>query len=701
MMKNVHATAPPAFARLRATRLSREPNHGATHGLRAVAVAVLGLAAATVIGVASAPALAASSEMDVLTQQGISPARAEQALAVQGRVAETELVRRIERVLADAYAGVWFEPAAAKFHVGVTSDASGQAVTRLVARAGLTADVVVTTVRSTWNELIAAQNEWNRRLARLFANADVTTAIDPERNAVSVTLSSSVSSSERAAIIDGAEKARANILVSTASSPKLRLVSEATCEARFTASRAFCERTLVAGVGISIEGQVQPTCTAGPMLIEGNETYMLTAGHCFGEERTVLNENFARVKVTSEYPAGGGAKEIGNEGTRYLDNVRDMAEVKILRPGSFSQALPTPVPALVTEWTESPRTPHAVEGVEAAILRQTICHEGMATGEQCGEVTALNITAENGEHLVETSACSAGGDSGGPYFTRAGGRLLMVGMHKGRPARTTPGCGEANPRTDFEPLLDLRGAAGFGILSTFAGQSLLTTANETRPRGLPDISITLCAPNCASSYPLHLNYLSNTVRTKLEAATGSVLSGEGLHVLYLIGELTALGTFRAIFLKVVKGTEKCFNQGVEANGEVLTEGSFHIVYTSLAGSTQGLQLGVLYLIKELTGTTEISCPTSATNVKVRGSMIGALNLKGTAESSQLTGISSVLKGSLGKQSFRAYWNDAGTGLLAKLESNVSGTGFKESSQVVEGEPEATALEGKMFVITNR
>ncbi len=59
---------------------------------------------------------------------------------------------------------------------------------------------------------------------------------------------------------------------------------------------------------------------------------------------------------------------------------------------------------------------------------------------------------------------------------------------------------------------------------------------------LPDISLTLGA-----AYPLHLNYLSNIANTTLDTAAGTELQGEGLHVLFLIGELTALGTFRAIF----------------------------------------------------------------------------------------------------------------------------------------------------------
>jgi hypothetical protein len=209
---------------------------------------------------------------------------------------------------------------------------------------------------------------------------------------------------------------------------------------------------------------------------------------------------------------------------------------------------------------------------------------------------------------------------------------------------------------------------------------------------LPDISVTL-----GGTYPLHLNYETSGaggVLTKLEGTSGSLLEGKGLKVLYLIGELTALGTFRAIFLEVVNGaatSEKCLNT---ANaGEVLTEGSFHIVYTSLSPLT----LGTLYLVNEL----EIKCPTAGIGIKVKGSVIGAIKSPGTSNTEQLTGLKNILTGSAGKQQFRNYYNDSGTSVLAQLLCNTSGTGFKECNQVVAGEPEATALEGKMFVLSSR
>ena len=67
----------------------------------------------------------------------------------------------------------------------------------------------------------------------------------------------------------------------------------------------------------------------------------------------------------------------------------------------------------------------------------------------------------------------------------------------------------------------------------------VTCFMATSSFGLPDVSLTLCAGTCA--YPLHLNYSSNTVRTGLENVNGSILTGEGLHVLSLFGSLTALG----------------------------------------------------------------------------------------------------------------------------------------------------------------
>ena len=129
-----------------------------------------------------------AGEMEMLTSLGISPARASQALSVQREVAKTQLIGRIGAALGGDFAGVWFEPAAAQFHIGVISDASRRAAEGVVAKADMQAVVTYTPVHSTWSELLLTQSQWGERLASLVAAGLATTGIDTQLNAVSVTL---------------------------------------------------------------------------------------------------------------------------------------------------------------------------------------------------------------------------------------------------------------------------------------------------------------------------------------------------------------------------------------------------------------------------------------------------------------------------------------------------------------------------------
>jgi streptogrisin C len=407
-------------------------------------------------------------EMTVLTGRGISAARASQAIGLQIEVAKTGLAAKVADALADSYAGVWFDPAAAKFHIGVTSNASKRVAERIAAKVGFAADVVVTSVRSTWDELIAAQERLKEMLAEPLAAGEATTGIDPSRNAVSIALSSSVSSRERPELERSAVAAGVNVSIDVSPPLLLRSQKDAkkNCESTFVSGKAYCEETITSGVKMSTG------CTAGPMLIEGSETYMVTSGHCFGEMSLAHGE--VKEVVTSQYVAGAQL-EIGKEGEWYYEKERDMAIVKVNRAAkNFTEPMPNPVPALVAEWEKSPKTPHAVEGEEEAIGGQMVCHEGQTTGEKCGEVTALNVEDAGVEHLVEASACAELGDSGGPYFMRTlTGEILIEGIHASSNQCLEPFLAY------FEPLRDLLGFPERGILKTF-GKELLTTGNELR-----------------------------------------------------------------------------------------------------------------------------------------------------------------------------------------------------------------------------
>ena len=416
-----------------------------------------------------------AKELAVLTDQGIAPARASESLRLQGEVVRARLMRKISAALGDSYAGAWFDPPAAKFDVGVTSGASARRVRRVAADAGLGASVVETPVRHTWAELIAAQARWHARLSKLLAQGEAQTGLDSPHNAVVVTLSSSVPAAERAALRrEAVTDNSANVSVNVSTPAQMGVKKDAvTCTSPFVTEEGYCQPTLVSGVAIRTP---EGLCTSGPMLFEGNETYMVTAGHCFGKG-SPEGGSAVTGEVTSRYTPTGALLEIGRTGTWYENNERDMAIVRVNRAANnFTQPLPSPVPvpALMAEWEKEPLNPHAVNGVREAAPKLVVCHEGAVTGEKCGEILKLNVEAAGTAHLVEVNACAQTGDSGGPFFRRETGEVMMMGIEVASNQCVEPF------KSYFEPMLDLEGSPEKGVLSTFHPKELLTKSNETR-----------------------------------------------------------------------------------------------------------------------------------------------------------------------------------------------------------------------------
>jgi hypothetical protein len=214
----------------------------------------------------------------------------------------------------------------------------------------------------------------------------------------------------------------------------------------------------------------------------------------------------------------------------------------------------------------------------------------------------------------------------------------------------------------------------------------LAAATSSFAVTLPDISIAL-----GGSYPLHLEVTLLNVATELATTGAPALRGTGLLLLFLTEQLTSLGSFEVLFTTVLNPAESvlCSSENgttKDAAGEVLTLGTFHIVLRP------GGALGILYLVQPL----KVVCGT--VTVHVRGSALSSLGGAGT-EGSELTSLKGTLLGSNGKPELTEYLNDGGTIVGAKLESDF-GTGFLVSDESV-GEVTATALEGKMFVITTR
>jgi hypothetical protein len=663
-------------------------------GFRAVSVTAICVATAAAALAVSASALAARSELTALTEQGISTTRAEEALDLQGRVARANLATKVEQALGDAFAGVWFTPETARFYIGVASQASARTARRLVAEAGLSDVAVVTPVRSTWAALVKAQSEWGARLALLVARQQASTGLVPQYNAVSVTLSSAVPARERAALSRAAASEGVNVRVSVVAPAQLREEPAArrTCEEPFTTLKAFCEEAITAGAGTTVEQAEPQLCTAGPLLISGDETYMLTAGHCFGPKNALAGGTaFNNVEVRSEFPGVAGLKEIGKEGVWYYYEERDMAEVKVTPRGPFTEALPIPVPALMAEWgARAPRTPHAVNGEETNIVGQANCHEGLRSAEQCGTITELNIEAGGVKHLVKDTACGERGDSGGPYFMRerTTNNVLIQGMLV--TAAITRTCAEGERGSSYEPLRDLAGAAGFGLLSTFPRQRLLTTATENRRRNEEEqekeekeeeekVSPTLLFLGGEAPTVLINNKAEEAVSFELQSSVAKITGRKLTLQETLLAEKGAVaGIYSAKFFETEHSGSKCETTGAAKAGEIEVgergkSEKIEVVYIKIGSP---LEVGEVFNIGRL----EVTC--GAVEITVSGSVLGSL----APLNKQISSGSNELEGGL------ACSRTSGTPAKTKYVSNRKGEAAETKLTVNSGGVRASGCE---------
>jgi hypothetical protein len=374
-------------------------------------------------------------EMSVITNEGIAPARAWQAIGVQGRVGAARLQARLEADMGETFAGVWFEPATAQLHVGVTSTEGRQKAVHTVAAAGLAGDITFTTVRSTWRQLLATQSQWNDRLAHLFALGAVQTALEPQRNAVNITISSALSASTRARIEREAEKTGVDVLVEVVPGRDLIATPSAATKCnKFATLEAYCSKPITSGVttkGAVISCEMVAAgrgvwyyetkaeceerkksgkegtwfqqvgyCTAGPLAVTANKKkrYVLTAGHCINGE----TEHWFAINTKGEEGLIGPAREFSfgvNGGEKGATECKgkcdggDYGELEIEQSGSWNRAVfNNPVFAVTAEWKKAGEISYPVKGERAPATSMTSCHEGQTSGESCGKINQVNVT---------------------------------------------------------------------------------------------------------------------------------------------------------------------------------------------------------------------------------------------------------------------------------------------------------------------
>ncbi|WP_205315686.1 ricin-type beta-trefoil lectin domain protein [Nonomuraea lactucae] len=138
-----------------------------------------------------------------------------------------------------------------------------------------------------------------------------------------------------------------------------------------------------------------------------------------------------------------------------------------------------------------------VTGSEEATIGSSICRSGATTGWRCGTVKAKNVTLDYDSPpaigtvygLTETSACAAGGDSGGPYLSGNQAQGLMSGY-------AFP-CDTDWATSWFQPVNEALDAYGL-TLKAFGGR------NAGRLIGLGNRCIDVPNGNAADGQYLHV-----------------------------------------------------------------------------------------------------------------------------------------------------------------------------------------------------
>jgi hypothetical protein len=442
-----------------------------------------GVAMALMLGILVAVASSAeaipSGQLGVYMRKGLSLERAQVALATQSQVESAELPLKLEAALGAGFAGMWFEPSTGKFCIGVVSSASRRAAERLVAQAGLAGVVSYVSVRSTWSQLISAKGEWSAKLEHLGWR-QFSTGLTPSNNAVSVTLSSSVPEHERALLEREAAHYHVNVSITVVPPEELEVHhNNSQCEYKRGEIYAFCSKPIAAGVLITPNLTLTTYCTAGPLAILSNpatlaaelETLLITAGHCL--------EPAGREKwFTAPHPS----KVLSEIGPRILfvnGLAGDYGDIEVVGT-NWLEAGVTPALAQITHYQDNGlREALNVVGEAASVLGASFCKQGAKSGEQCGEITAVEqlVLFSSGEHtdgLTITNACAEKGDSGGPYATLpSGNSVRILGTEVGSPLQTCSGLFCATCKTEYEPIKT--SLIGLGL-------TLLTTSNQTRHR---------------------------------------------------------------------------------------------------------------------------------------------------------------------------------------------------------------------------
>ncbi|MEV0444181.1 S1 family peptidase [Streptomyces spectabilis] len=304
---------------------------------------------------------------------------------------------KVQRQLGDDSAGTYVDRRTGKLIVTVTSEAAAER-----ARA---AGATPQRVRRSAALLDSAMDALESR-AKITGTS---WGVDPRTNQIAVQADSSVSARDLA---------------------RLRRVADSLDGAvRVSRVPGTFQREVAGGDAIYGGGS---RCSAAFNVTKGSTRYFVTAGHC-----TNLSANWA---ATS-----GGAAVGVREGTsfptndygivRYTDGSSPAGNVNLYNGGH-----------------------QEISSAADAVVGQSLRKSGSTTKVTSGTVTAVNVTVNYSDGpvhgMVRTTACSAGGDSGGAHFAGT----VALGIHSG-----SSGCTGTNGSAIHQPVREALAAYGVSV----------------------------------------------------------------------------------------------------------------------------------------------------------------------------------------------------------------------------------------------
>jgi hypothetical protein len=331
------------------------------------------------------------------TSNADTPDAAPAAATEAGTDAAVELATDLQGRLGARAAGVYADKSG-KIVVNVTDDrAAGE-----VRRAGVRARVV----RHSTTTLEAATDT----LARTAAIPGTSWKIDPVTNQVVVGADSTVT---------GAQRARLD-----------KAVADLGGTARIEDLAGAVRPEVIGGDAIFMGSS---RCSLAFNVLIGGAKHFVTAGHC-----TNIGATF--------YAAAGGSQKIGTRVSSSFPT-NDYGLVRY-------DAGQNPAGAVSMKDGTNRDISHA----RNAVVGETVGLSGSTSGLRRGQVTGVNVTVNYSQGpvhgLLQTTICSAGGDSGGAVF--AGN--AAIGIHSG----SSGGCGGGN-RAYHQPVTEALSAFGASV----------------------------------------------------------------------------------------------------------------------------------------------------------------------------------------------------------------------------------------------